>query len=156
MKMRKWYWFVLSVLILSLDQLSKYWALGHLGHSTPTPIFPMLSLSLSYNTGAAFGFLNSFGDWHRWFFASLSLVMSVVLSIWLVRIPSKDVWTSLGISLILGGALGNLIDRLFLGYVVDFIDVYYKNHHWPLFNLADSAICVGAIVLFFCLSKERA
>ena len=142
--MKKWYWFVLSILIVVLDQASKYWAGASLSPYRPLAIFPMLNFTLAYNTGAAFSFLNGAGDWHRWFFAGFSLLMSTVLIVWLYRTPSQDRLVSAGISLILGGAVGNLIDRAFYGYVVDFIDVYYQHHHFATFNIADSAICVGA------------
>ncbi|WP_133135680.1 signal peptidase II [Legionella rowbothamii] len=142
--MKKWHWFALSILIIVCDQASKYWAGASLTAYKPVPIFPMLNFTLAYNTGAAFSFLNGAGGWHRWFFASFSLIMSVVLIVWLIRASNKDRLLCAGISLILGGAVGNLIDRAFYGYVIDFIDVYYQHHHFATFNVADSAICVGA------------
>jgi signal peptidase II len=145
--MKKWHWFTLSIIIIILDQLSKYWVEASLTPYKPMPVIPMLNITLAYNTGAAFSFLSGTGDWHRWFFACFSLVVSLILLIWLVRTPAQARLQSLGISLILGGAVGNLIDRGFYGYVVDFIDVYYKYHHFATFNLADSAICVGAAFL---------
>jgi len=155
--MKKWPWFLVSLVVVLADQLSKYWASISLEPYQAKPIIPMLNLTLAFNTGAAFSFLNGAGGWHRWFFALFSLVMSVVLVVWLLRIPGKERLQSLAISLILGGALGNLYDRARYGFVVDFIDVYYKNHHWPVFNLADSAICIGAVLLlieFFIAKKE--
>lgn len=142
--MKKWYWFVLSILVVIGDQASKYWAGVSLIPYKPLPIAPMLNFTLAFNTGAAFSFLNGAGDWHRWFFAAFSFVMSIVLVVWLYRVPSQDRLLSAGISLILGGAVGNLIDRALYGYVVDFIDVYYQHHHFATFNIADSAICIGA------------
>jgi signal peptidase II len=147
--MRKWYWFALSIFIIVADQASKYWAEISLVPYKPLAVFPMLNATLAFNTGAAFSFLNGAGDWHRWFFAGFSLIMSIVLIVWLYRIPNQNRLLSIGISLILGGAVGNLIDRAFYGYVVDFIDVYYQYHHFATFNIADSAICVGAV--FFAL-----
>jgi signal peptidase II len=142
--MKKWHWFTLSILVIVCDQASKYWAGVSLTPYKPLPVFPMLNLTLAYNTGAAFSFLNGAGDWHRWFFAGFSLLMSVVLIVWLYRVPKQEWLLSAGISLLVGGAIGNLIDRAFYGYVVDFIDVYYQHHHFATFNIADSAICVGA------------
>lgn len=142
--MKKWHWFALSIFIIVCDQASKYWAGVALTPYKPLPIIPMLNFTLAFNTGAAFSFLNGAGGWHRWFFAGFSLIMSIVLIIWLSRTPSEDRLLSAGISLILGGAIGNLIDRAFYGYVVDFIDVYYQHHHFATFNIADSAICIGA------------
>ena len=113
----------------------------------PEPVMPSVNFTLAYNTGAAFSFLSGVGGWHRWFFAAFSIIMSVVLIIWLLKTPKKAYLPSLAISLILGGAVGNLYDRVANGYVIDFIDFYYKNHHWPVFNIADSAICLGAFFL---------
>lgn len=153
--MKKWHWFALSILIVVCDQASKYWAGVVLIPYKPLPIFPMLNFTLAFNTGAAFSFLNGAGGWHRWFFAGFSLVMSVGLIIWLYRISRHDFLLSAGISLILGGAVGNLIDRAFYGYVVDFIDVYYKNHHFATFNIADSAICIGAALFILDVFLNR-
>ena len=145
--MKKWYWFILSILIIILDQGSKYWVETLLTPYKPVPVIPMLNITLAYNTGAAFSFLSGAGGWHHWFFAGFSLVVSIILFIWLCRTPIQARLQSLGISLILGGAVGNLIDRGLHGYVIDFVDVYYKYHHFATFNIADSAICVGAAVL---------
>lgn len=157
--MKKWHWLLLSLLVLVGDQLSKYWVSIALTPYKPMPIFPMFNITLAYNTGAAFSFLSGAGDWHRWFFTGFSLVVSLILFIWLWRTSSSDKLQSAGISLILGGAVGNLIDRGFHGYVVDFIDVYYDYHHFATFNIADSAICIGAAILILDLfigSKDQA
>lgn len=157
--MKKWYWLALSIAVIILDQASKYWVESILTPYRPMPVIPMLNLTLAYNTGAAFSFLSGAGGWHRWFFAGFSLVVSIILLIWLWRTPSEDRLQSLGVSLILGGAVGNLIDRSLNGYVVDFIDVYYNYHHFATFNLADSAICIGAVALIldllFCKEKSQ-
>lgn len=145
MKKRCWWW--LSLLIVVLDQGSKHLAMFYLLPYHPYVIWPSFNLTLAYNTGAAFSFLSNAGAWHRWFFTSFSLLMCIGLSIWLKQTPTKAMRQGVALSLILGGAVGNLLDRLFLGHVIDFIDVYYKNYHWPIFNLADSAICVGAGLL---------
>ncbi len=156
--MKKWPWFLLVVMLVAIDQASKYWASMDLIPYHPESVIPMLNWTLAYNTGAAFSFLSGAGDWHRWFFAGFSLIMSSVLVICLIRTANTLRLQLLALSLILGGAVGNLIDRLFFGYVVDFIDVYYKHHHWPVFNIADSAICLGAFLLFieFSFDKNRA
>jgi signal peptidase II len=153
--MKKWYWFILSLVIIVCDQLSKYWLGVTLVPYKPVPILPMLNITLAYNTGAAFSFLSGAGNWHRWFFTGFSLVVSVILVIWLWRTPKQAKLQSAGISLILGGAIGNLIDRGLYGYVTDFIDVYYKYHHFATFNIADSAICVGAALLVLDLLLHR-
>lgn len=155
--MRRWYWFVLSAVIVVLDQVTKYWVSVSLIPYKPVPVIPMLNMTLAYNTGAAFSFLSGAGAWHRWFFAVFSLLVSIILVIWLYRIPARDRVQSIGVSLILGGAIGNLIDRALQGYVIDFIDVYYEYHHFATFNLADSAICVGAafLVLDLLLNQKK-
>lgn len=153
--MKKWHWFAFSIIVIICDQVSKYWVGITLTPYKPMPVIPMLNLTLAYNTGAAFSFLSGAGDWHRWFFAGFSILMSTILIIWLWRTHNQSHLQSTGISLILGGALGNLIDRGLHGYVIDFIDVYYNNHHFATFNLADSAICVGAAILVLDLLIHR-
>lgn len=153
--MKKWYWFVISLLVILADQASKYWAGTHLMPYKPMPVFPMLNFTLAFNTGAAFSFLSWAGEWHRWFFAVFSLLVSMVLIFWLYKYSEKARTQTMGVSLILGGAVGNLIDRAFQGYVVDFIDVYYKHYHFATFNIADSAICVGAALLVLDLLIHR-
>jgi signal peptidase II len=152
---KKWPWFALAITIILLDQLSKYWASHDLMPYQPKAILPMFNLTLAYNTGAAFSFLHTSGSWHRWVLAGFSLVMSVALSVWIVRTAAVMRLQLVALSLILGGAIGNLIDRASYGYVVDFIDVYYKNYHWPVFNLADSAICLGAFLLFWDMVRGK-
>ncbi|KTD82931.1 signal peptidase II [Legionella waltersii] len=153
--MKKWYWFLISLLVILIDQVTKYWAGTHLVPYKPMPIMPLLNFTLAYNTGAAFSFLSWAGEWHRWFFAGFSLVVSILLIVWLYKYSAKARLQALGISLILGGALGNLIDRGIHGYVIDFIDVYYKHYHFATFNVADSAICVGAALLVLELLIHR-
>ncbi len=143
--MHRWLW--LSALVVVLDQLSKWLAQHYLQLHQPVPVTPMFNLTLMYNTGAAFSFLSDAGGWQRWFFTALAMVVSIVLIVWLRRLPSGERGQALGLSLIIGGAIGNLIDRLLLGHVVDFIQVYYDVYYWPAFNLADSAITVGAVLL---------
>ncbi len=120
----------------------------------PVPVIPFLNLTLTHNTGAAFSFLSDAGGWQRWFFAGLTIVVSIIIVVWLTRLKPGQRWLPVSLSLVLGGALGNLWDRLAIGAVVDFIDVYYGTWHWPAFNLADSAICVGAVMLVVSTFKE--
>ena len=149
--MKKWPWFALALVIIFLDQASKYWAAQVLVPYQPESVLPFFNVTLAFNSGAAFSFLSGAGEWHRWFFAGFSLIMSAVLVIGIIR--SKPTLQLLALSLILGGAIGNLIDRALLGHVIDFIDIYYKSYHWPVFNLADSAICIGAFLLFIDLLR---
>ncbi len=111
------------------------------------PIAPFVNLTLIYNTGAAFSFLSEAGGWQRWFFSILAIGVSLLIIVWLKRLPKDQRWVAAGLALILGGALGNQFDRLLLGHVIDFIDVYYATYHWPTFNIADSAITIGASIL---------
>jgi len=141
----KWLW--LSGLVIALDQSSKWLAERLLVPGQPIPVLPCFNLTLLYNTGAAFSFLAQAGGWQRWFFLLLSLTISLVLVIWIGRLQRGQTLLALALSLILGGAVGNLIDRVVHGHVIDFIDLYYNHWHWPAFNVADSAITVGAILL---------
>lgn len=147
MKMRLQPLFVLLV-VINVDQLTKYLALTNLTPYESMPVIPMLNWMLAFNTGAAFSFLSGTGYWHRWFFTGFSVTMCVLLFIWMWRCAVKSKLQSASLAMIIGGALSNVIDRLIHGHVVDFILVYYKNYHWPVFNIADSAICVGALLLF--------
>jgi len=141
----KWIW--VSVLMIALDQWSKYLASDFLQYREALVVFSGFNLTLIHNTGAAFSFLGDAGGWQRWLFIILSSGISLVILFWLCTLPPQRRVLALGLSFILGGAIGNLIDRIRLGYAVDFIDVYYQNWHWPVFNIADSVITVGAILL---------
>ena len=141
----KWFW--VSGVVLILDQCSKLIADSLLRYGEPVRLLPFFDLNKVYNTGAVFSFLSNASGWQRWFFIGLSLVVSAVLAVWLRRLPPGETRLALGLSLILGGALGNLIDRLVYGLVIDFLDLYYRDWHWPVFNVADSAITLGAVLL---------
>jgi signal peptidase II len=141
----KWLW--LSATVLLLDQGSKLLADAGLVFHEPVPLLPFLNLRLAYNTGAAFSFLSSAGGWQRWFFAGLSVLVVGVLVIWMRRLRPEQRSLASAFALIVGGAVGNLVDRLVYGHVIDFIDVYYGTWHWPTFNIADSAITLGAGLL---------
>ena len=141
----KWFW--LSGVVLILDQCSKLIADSLLQFNEPVNLLPFMDLRKVYNPGAAFSFLSDASGWQRWFFVGLTLVVSIILIVWLRRLPAGQARLALALSLILGGAAGNLIDRLVYGYVIDFIDLYYRSWHWPAFNVADSAITIGACLL---------
>ncbi len=144
-----WRWLWVSLLVVVLDQITKQMAAAWLNYAEPVAVAPLFNLTLLHNTGAAFSFLAQAGGWQRWFFALLALVVSVVLLIWLRRLQSHEWRTALALVLILGGAVGNLIDRVLYGYVIDFLDFYWGSYHWPAFNIADSAITVGAGVMLW-------
>lgn len=141
----RWLW--LSALVVFLDQLSKQLATAFLDYAQPVELLPVFDLTLLHNTGAAFSFLAGAGGWQRWLFALLAAVVSVVLVVWIKRLKAHETWLAIALALVLGGALGNLYDRVLLGYVVDFISVHYRQNYFPAFNLADSAISVGAVML---------
>jgi len=140
-------WLSLSVLVILLDQVTKYIADARLVYAEAVPVMPSFNLTLMYNRGAAFSFLSDASGWQRWFFVSISLTASVLLILWLRKLASGQWLLALALALILGGAVGNLIDRLWFGHVIDFIQLYYRDFYWPAFNIADSAITVGAVLL---------
>jgi signal peptidase II len=143
--MLKWLW--LSAVVIVLDLATKALASSQLVLHEPVPVFPGFNITLMHNTGAAFSLLSEASGWQRWFFTLIAIVVSVGIIIWLRRLGREQRWLAVALALILGGALGNLYDRLTLGYVVDFIQVYYDKWSWPAFNIADSAISVGAVIL---------
>jgi len=140
-------WLLVSVLIVVLDLWTKGLATESLALYRPVEVTPWLNMTLAHNYGAAFSFLSDAGGWQRWLFTALAAVVTLVLIVWLLRLPAREKLTATALSMIIGGAVGNLIDRIINGYVVDFIDVYYRDYHWPAFNLADSAITGGVILL---------
>lgn len=147
-------WLGLSAVVITLDQISKHYASALLQLHEPVGVVPLFNLTLMHNEGAAFSFLSSAGGWQRWFFTVLALVVSGVIVQWLRRLQPSETWLAAALALIVGGALGNVWDRIQLGYVVDFIDIYYGTWHWPAFNVADSAITVGAVILIIETFKQ--
>ncbi len=145
-KLALW-WYALAVAVVLLDHYTKGLATGELVYGRPVPLLSWFNLTLQHNTGAAFSFLNSAGGWQRYFFTIVASVISAGLAVWLYRMPQHQRLLALSLGLILGGALGNLWDRISLGYVVDFISVHYREHYFPAFNIADSAISVGAALM---------
>lgn len=133
--------------IVVLDQLTKWAALAYLMPHEEIAVSPFLNFVLVYNRGAAFGFLHDAPGWQNALFIVIALVACVVIGYLLYRLESDNRLVAISLVLILGGAVGNLIDRLVYGHVIDFIDVYYGSWHWPAFNIADSAISVGAVLL---------
>jgi signal peptidase II len=142
--MRRWLW--LAVVVVVLDQATKLLALYYLQHG-PVAVAPFLNLALAFNPGAAFSFLADAGGWQNLLFVAIAIVVSIVILVMTWRLGAGDTQVAAGLMLVLGGAIGNVIDRLRFGHVVDFIDVYYETWHWPTFNVADSAITVGAVLL---------
>lgn len=164
-------WLRLSLVVIVVDQLSKLLAGSLLELHRPVELLPMFNFTLMHNTGAAFSFLSSAGGWQRWFFALVAIIVSFAIFMWIKRLTHERLQAA-SLALILGGALGNLIDRLFHGYVIDFIDVYYRAEsclpmffswapegrlecHWPAFNIADSAITVGVVLILFDTARQH-
>jgi signal peptidase II len=152
-----WFFYGLALLVFVLDQLSKYWAEASLVYDEPLVFTSFFNFTLRYNMGAAFSFLSDAGGWQRWFFTLVALLVSVVLVVWIARIAQHKKLEAFAITMILGGAVGNVYDRITLGHVVDFIVVHYEDKYFPAFNLADSAICLGAFLMILdaFLSREK-
>jgi len=148
-------WLLLSALVIVLDQLSKAWIINHFAYGETYTVLSVFNLVLAHNTGAAFSFLNDAGGMQRWLFS----IIAICASAWIILLLRKhraQVLFSLSLSMILGGALGNLVDRLSYGYVVDFLSFHWDEHYFPAFNLADSAITCGAILLILeSLMKDK-
>ena len=139
-------WLLVSVAVIGLDQWSKAWVLASLPEFTPVPVIDgFWNWYRTYNTGAAFSFLADAGGWQQWFFIVLAFAISAVLAWMLARTPRGDWKQALPLALVIGGALGNVIDRFTHGHVVDFIQWYVKDYYWPAFNIADCAVVGGAI-----------
>jgi len=149
-------WLWLSVLVLVIDQASKFYFEHRLDLYEQIVVIPdYFSWVLAYNTGAAFSFLADGSGWQRWLFALIAIVVSAVLIVWLKRLGRDETWLAIALALVLGGALGNLYDRMAIGHVIDFIFVHWKEHGFPAFNFADSAITVGAIMLALDMFKSK-
>jgi len=145
---RATYWLWLSLAVLAADQATKWVITREFELFESVVVNPYLDLTLLHNTGAAFSFLAGAGGWQRWLFIGLGIVVSVVILFWLRSLPARgQSWLAVGLSLVMGGALGNVIDRVHYGYVIDFIHVHYQDAYFPAFNVADSAITVGAACL---------
>jgi signal peptidase II len=141
-----WAWLGLSLVLVALDQLVKYVAVQTLESGSPVELLPFLSLVLTYNPGAAFSFLAGAGGWQRWFFVAVAVLAAVVITVLIFKYR-RDALLCFALSLVLAGAVGNLIDRLILGAVVDFVLLHWREWSWPAFNLADSCITIGAVLL---------
>ncbi|CAI8873768.1 signal peptidase II [Methylocaldum szegediense] len=149
------HWLWLSVLVVVLDQLTKLMVDRSMELYESVGLLPFFQLTYLRNQGAAFSFLSEAGGWQRWFFIGLAAIASVAICYWLSRLGKNQRWEAAAWALVLGGALGNLIDRVAYGYVIDFIDVFYGEWHWPAFNVADSAITIGVVMLLIDSLRPR-
>ena len=152
-----WMLFAIAIIAIALDQVTKHLAVAYLEYLEVSPVTPFFYLTLRFNEGAAFSFLAGAGGWQRWLFAALAFIVSLILIVWITRIHRQkgNTQEALALAFILGGALGNLYDRVALGHVVDFIVLHYQTHEWPAFNIADSAICIGAALLILDMFKGQ-
>ncbi len=137
-------WYAMAIIFVLLDQLTKYLADTYLSYGQPVYVLPVFNITLHYNTGAAFSFLSDAGGWQRWFFIVVSSGVSIALIVWLGLIKNQQRLLSFALAMILAGAIGNLIDRAVLGYVVDFVSLHWKGYYFPAFNVADTCITIGA------------
>jgi signal peptidase II len=154
--MIRWLW--LSLLVILLDQSSKQLVESMLTLYESVRVAPFFDLTLMYNKGAAFSFLSDQSGWQRWFFISLAIGVSLGLTVWLYRLSAAEKWIAVAVSLIIGGAIGNVIDRVLFGQVIDFLHFHIDQHYWPAFNVADSAITLGVGLMIFdalVLAKKR-
>jgi signal peptidase II len=151
-------WLLLSALVVLADQVSKSYITSHYGEFEFTTVLPILDITRMHNVGAAFSFLATASGWQRWLFISLAVIVSIGIVVWLYRMPRSQGLLACGLALVLGGAIGNVIDRVRLGAVVDFIHFHWDRAYFPAFNIADSAITVGAacLILDALLEPKRA
>jgi signal peptidase II len=151
-------WLLLSALVVLADQVSKSYITSHYGEFEFTTVLPILDITRMHNVGAAFSFLATASGWQRWLFISLAVIVSIGIVVWLYRMPRSQGLLACGLALVLGGAIGNVIDRVRLGAVVDFIHFHWDRAYFPAFNIADSAITVGAacLILDALLEPRRA
>lgn len=148
-----WTW--VSLLVIVFDQATKYLALHHLSYDKPVAILPFLNFALRFNMGAAFSFLGGASGWQIYLLSAIAFVASVVLLLWLRQLKRSDAIAAIPLCLILGGAIGNLVDRVRFGYVVDFIDFHIRTWHFATFNVADAAVSIGAALLILRLLYEN-
>jgi len=148
-------WLWLSLFIVVLDQITKIGISASLELYQSIPIMPSFNLTLLHNKGAAWSILATAGGWQRWFLGGVAIIVIAIITAWLNRIKRQEYWLASALALVIGGAVGNVIDRIIYGYVVDFIDIYYQTWHWPAFNIADSAITVGIFIFLFHLLFKK-
>ncbi len=141
----RWLW--LAVLVFAIDMATKAYVHLNFDLYESIKVLPFFNFTYARNYGAAFSFLHDAGGWQRWFFTGIAVFVSCVLLYWLKKSPYQEKWLNAAYTLILGGAIGNLVDRLYHGFVVDFLDFDLGFYRWPAFNIADSAICIGAVII---------
>ncbi len=141
----RWLW--LTVIFLIIDQITKQWVASTFDYRETLSVLPIFNITYVHNPGAAFSFLADQGGWQRWFFTAIAAIASIVFVIWMAKTPKQQHLLSIAFALILSGALGNLIDRVLFGYVIDFLDFHWQGSHFAAFNIADSVIFIGAALM---------
>ena len=152
---KKYLWVLVAILVFILDRITKHLVLNYLSSGESIHALPILDLIFTLNPGAAFGFLNKADGWQEWLFGAVAIGVSIFLVAWQFKISVKHLWLKIANALILGGTLGNLYDRVIYHSVIDFLVFYFKNWHYPAFNIADSAICIGATMLIIDILKQK-
>jgi len=142
-------WLSLTGVIVIADQVTKYWVDSMFQLQERVSVLPFFDITLAYNQGAAFSFLADAGGWQRWLFAAIAIMASIAIVVWMLRLKPHEKGVAVALALIIGGALGNLIDRLIFGHVIDFLLFYWDVYYFPAFNVADSAISLGAVIIIF-------
>ncbi|WP_409359754.1 signal peptidase II [Lonsdalea britannica] len=153
----RWLWLALVVLVVDLG--SKQWVMTHFQLGESLPLIPFFNLTYAHNPGAAFSFLADKDGWQRWFFAVIALAITAALLVLMYRSSASQKLNNMAYAMIIGGAVGNLTDRIVHGYVIDFVDFYINDWHYPIFNIADAGICIGALLIvlegFFVSSEKK-
>jgi signal peptidase II len=149
------YWLWLSALVIVIDQVTKHIVTTNLFYNQSLYLFRFLNITLAHNSGAAFNFLSEMGYLAVWLFIAIAFFISLILCIWLQSLPAKNCWLGISLALILGGAIGNLLDRIFIGYVIDFIQFHVDTWSFPIFNMADTAISIGTFMLVIDIFKKK-
>ncbi|WP_189376479.1 signal peptidase II [Thalassotalea profundi] len=149
----RWLW--ITFVFLVIDQVTKQWVANSFDLYESVNVLPFFNITYVHNLGAAFSFLADQGGWQRWFFTIIAFIASIVFGVWLKRTPATQPLLAIALACMLSGALGNLIDRLLFGYVIDFLDFYIGSNHWPAFNVADSMIFIGAALMIIDSFKQE-
>ncbi|GAA0809991.1 signal peptidase II [Colwellia asteriadis] len=149
----RWLW--LTIILLAIDQITKQWVAASFDYREILPVLPFFNLTYVHNPGAAFSFLADQGGWQRWFFTAIAAIASVVFIVWMAKTPKQQKLLSIAFACILSGAIGNLIDRVLFGYVIDFLDFHWAGYHFAAFNIADSMIFIGAALMILDSFKQE-
>ena len=152
---KKYHWIFIVILVFALDRITKYLVVNYLVFAEPVEVLPILNLFFTYNTGAAFNILSQASGWQEWLFIIIAVGVSIFLVFWQLKIPIEELWLKVAIALVLGGTLGNLYDRIVYHKVIDFLDFYFREWHYPVFNIADSVICIGAVMLISDIMRKK-